>query len=120
MLSATRQLSSSSSSAAAGGGGAAASNGGPSAQEAQENRNRLEGLVGPQEAHLLRLAEDSKQLTNELHELRFKHCVAEDAVHALDVRICHLDTLISQTAHDRQFLEKHGTLPPPKLAPPQQ
>ena len=66
-----------------------------------EGRSALESLLGPQEAMLLRLSDESKQLSNELVELRFKHCLADDAASVLGLRIDHLDTIINQSASDR-------------------
>jgi hypothetical protein len=74
----------------------------------------LEKLLDPAEAQLLRISEESKQLTNELVELRLKHCTSEDEASALELQIEHLDMLIERSVADRAFLEKNGTLPMPK------
>lgn len=85
------------------------------ASSAAPERSNLESLLPPAEAALLRLSDESKHLTNELVDLRFKHYVIDDQATALSNRILHLDALIAKDASDRAFLEAHGSLPPPSL-----
>ena len=81
---------------------------------AAETRSSLEALLSPSEVHLLRLSEESKQLTNELVDLRFKHYGLDDQAGKLRNEIEHLDVMISRAAADREYLETHGSLPVPE------
>ena len=68
------------------------------ASSAAPERSNLESLLPPAEAALLRLSDESKHLTNELVDLRFKHYVIDDQATALSNRILHLDALIAKDA----------------------
>lgn len=103
-------------SSAAGMGG---SGGGMASAAAAETRSTLEALLSPAEAHLLRLSEESKQLTNELVDLRFKHYGIDDKACKLRNEIVHLDVRIARAAADRQYLETHGSLPLPRPPAPE-
>ena len=87
--------------------------GNPSSSAMAESRLALERALPREEAELLRLADESKQLANELVDLRFKHCKADDAASTIARQIIVLDTLIGRSLADRAHLEEHGTLPPP-------
>jgi len=76
-------------------------------------------MLGPEEAHLLRLAEKSRLLTNELCEMRFAHYKTEDTLAALDDRVAQLDVIIQRARQDRTYLETYGTLPLPPPPQPQ-
>jgi len=91
--------------------------GAPSASVAAESRAALEKLLPREEAELLRAADESRQLHNEMIELRFKHCAADDVASTLASEIALLDAVIEQSAADRAHLDAHGTLPPPSLPP---
>ena len=85
---------------------------------AAETRSSPEALLSPAEVHLLRLSEESKQLTNELVDLRFKHYGLDDQAGKLRSEIAHLDVVISRAAADREHLETHGSLPVPESSMP--
>ena len=51
-------------------------------------------------------------------ELRFKHCLEEDKVLALETEIASLGGAVARSRSDRQHLEKYGTLPPPSSSSP--
>lgn len=76
-------------------------------------------MLGPEEAHILRLAEKSRMLTNELAEMKFAHYKTEDTLAALDNRVLHLDVIIQRARQDRTYLETYGTLPLPPPPQPQ-
>ena len=78
-------------------------------------RAQLEKLLPKEEAELLRLGEEAKALSNELVELRFKHCKAEDTAATLENELVVLDAQIERLASDRAYLEAHGSLPPPSF-----
>lgn len=99
--------------------GVGGSSGGAVSAAAAETRSTLEALLSPAEAHLLRLSEESKQLTNELVDLRFKHYGIDDKACRLQNEIRHLDVMIARAAADRQYLEKHGSLPLPRPPTPE-
>ena len=44
---------------------------------------------------------------------QLKHYSADDTAATLANRVLHLDAMIQRAASDRNFLEMHGTLPPP-------
>ena len=94
--------------------GTGASGGVAGSAAAAETRSSLEALLPPTEVHLLRLSEESKQLTNELVDLRFKHYGLDDQAGKLRNEIEHLDVMISRAAVDREYLETHGSLPVPE------
>ena len=92
---------------------AAPAMGNPSSSAMAESKAALERALPREEAELLRLSDESKQLANELVEMRFKHCKADDAAGKIERQLIVLDTLIGRSQADRAHLEEHGTLPPP-------
>ena len=91
-----------------------ASSSGAGSAAAAEARRSLEASLSPSGGHLLRLSEESKQLTNELVDLRFKHYGLDDQAGKLRNEIEHLDVMTSGAAADREYLETHGSLPVPE------
>ena len=82
---------------------------------AAESRAALEVLLPPAERELLRLNEESRTLTNELVDLRFKHYIVDDAHIRLANEVAQLSAVIDRTSSDRAYLEQHGSLPPPEI-----